>query len=199
MFNQIFVEYLSSLWISFKGQTHYVMNCLFFILHALRAAPISPIKLNLALQKRGTTNNKPLGWIIVIGQSDTGSSSIITFIRMNTGSRGHFSRLCVPFTKLIIQWKIAGPKPQVLTFVHPILICWATNWILSELEISELFQSEFRASARSTDIWISWNDLPVVASGMPLSKNLISHYSKAVEHLLWLSVHSLLFPSSTFH
>jgi hypothetical protein len=109
MFNQIFVEYLSSLWISFKGQTHYVMNCLFFILHALRAAPISPIKLNLALQKRGTTNNKPLGWIIVIGQSDTGSSSIITFIRMNTGSRGHFSRLCCAFYQAH----------------HPVENCWA--------------------------------------------------------------------------
>jgi hypothetical protein len=59
-----------------------------------------------------TTNSKPLGPNIMIGQSETGSGNHIIFITVFSG------RL-----KMLGQDQFAKPNQHVLTFVHPILNC----------------------------------------------------------------------------
>jgi len=57
-----------------------------------------------------TTNSKPLGPIIMIGKSETGSSSQILFITLVWQVLG----FAVPFTNLSRLCKNAGPKPFCL-------------------------------------------------------------------------------------
>jgi hypothetical protein len=60
-----------------------------------------------------TTNSKLPGSIIMIGQSETESSSQITFILLVSAN-------CA---KMLGENHFAKPNLYVLTFLHPILIC----------------------------------------------------------------------------
>jgi len=83
-----------------------------------------------------TTNNKLPGSIIMIGQSETGSSSQITFITLF--SNRYTALLCLLLVsancaKMLGENHFAKPNLYVLTFLHPILICRVTYQALVEL------------------------------------------------------------------
>jgi hypothetical protein len=70
--------------------------------------PTRPIKLKLGLQNGWeTTNSKAQEPVIMIGQSETGSTSQIIFITLLWQVLG----FVVPFTSLSKLCKNAGPKP----------------------------------------------------------------------------------------
>jgi hypothetical protein len=78
-----------------------------------------------------TTNSKPHGPIIMIGQSETMSSSQIISITVFAGRCT--ALLChllasANCTKFVGQNDFAEPNQHVLTFLHPILVCRVTYW-----------------------------------------------------------------------
>jgi hypothetical protein len=75
--------------------------------------------------RRGTTNSKPPGRIIKIGQSETGRSSQIIFITFSSRLTAvmHILPGLAFCATMLGQNHFLEPYSHVLTFLHPILMC----------------------------------------------------------------------------
>jgi hypothetical protein len=74
----------------------------------------------------GTTNSKPPGSIIMIGQSETVSSTQIIFITFCSRFTAVIPGSAL-YAHMMGQKHFLEPYPHVLTFLHPILMCRSHN------------------------------------------------------------------------
>jgi hypothetical protein len=91
------------------------------VIYSFATPPIT-LKLGQQIGGGGTTNSKPPGPIIMMGQSETLTSSQILFITLFSvaASKLPATAICAI---MLTQNYFPEPNRHILTFLHPILQC----------------------------------------------------------------------------
>jgi hypothetical protein len=93
------------------------------------------------LHMSGTTNSKPPGRIIMMGQSETLSRSHVIFITLFSAGAHRCHLLATANCAIMLsQNRFAEPNRHVLTFLHPILLCTITYLAPLEMHLNINFK-----------------------------------------------------------